>query len=171
MSRIISPKFCELCASPLHKPDFAGPSAPPLICSNCGHRIFYDPKLAVATVLEHADHIVLLRRAQKDAAHGRWIMPGGHVDRGEVVPEAAVREVREETGLKMDLKGLLGVYSYPDNPIVLCVYWGISKGGTPKGNGEALELGFFTAQDLPWQNLGYQSTTDALKDYLNHAKA
>ena len=148
------------------EPDFASPQDPPLVCSQCGRRIFFDPKVAVATVLEHEGRIVLLRRAQHDAAHGLWIMPGGHVDRGEVVTSAAEREVREETGLELNQKGLLGVYSYPENPIVLCVYWGCSKGGEPRGNGEALELGLFKSDELPWDQMGYQSTVDALKDYL-----
>ena len=100
MSQIFFPKYCDTCGGILKEPDFVSLHDPPLVCTVCGRRVFLDPKLAVASVLEHEGRIVLLRRAQRDAAHGLWIMPGGHVDRGEVVPVAAEREVYEETGLE-----------------------------------------------------------------------
>ena len=166
MHHLIPPKYCEACGGLLHEPLLPSFQDPPLVCSSCGYRVYLDPKLAVAAVLEHQGRILLLRRAQRDSAHGLWIMPGGHVDRGEVVPQAAIREVREETGLEFDLLGLLGVYSYAGNPVVLCVYYGASNGGELRSNGEALEMGLFKPDELPWDRMGYQSTKDALRKYL-----
>lgn len=139
---------------------------PPLVCTACGQPIYLDPKVAAACVVDLEGGLVLLRRAQHDSAYGRWILPGGHVDRGEVVTRAARREVAEEVGLEVELDGLVGVYSYPGNPVVLIVYAARAVGGRLKSSGEALEVRAFAPGELPWDEFGFTSTADALRDYL-----
>ncbi len=78
-----APKFCPECGGRLAPPPRRGNGGPPLACLACGLPVYLDPKLAVACVVETAGGVLLLRRAQADEAHGRWILPGGHVDRGE----------------------------------------------------------------------------------------
>ena len=71
------------------------------------------PSLAVDAVIELADHggdIVLIER--RNPPHG-WALPGGFVDIGETVEDAVRREMREETGLEIELQCLLGCYSDP----------------------------------------------------------
>lgn len=167
MTTPVTPSYCEACGAVLLPMAQAVGQGAPLLCSGCGRPVYLDPKVAVAVVVEHAERVVLLRRAQRDRAHGLWILPGGHVDRGEVVERAARREVCEETGLQIELNGLLGVYSYPENPWVLIVYRGRSTGGALIGSLEALEIRTFAPQSIPWDELGYQSTHQALADYLD----
>lgn len=166
MSRTNQPRHCQNCGGELMAllPDSQGGA--PYYCSRCGQPVYLDPKLAVACVVEAQGGLVLLRRAQHDPAYGRWILPGGHVDRGEEVPRAARREVSEETGLDVELEGLLGVYSYQGNPTVLVVYAARQTGGMLRGGGEALEIRTFPPEQLPWDELGYRSTGEALRDYL-----
>lgn len=167
MSRIITPRFCAACGGPLAAPPPGRRGGPPLVCLDCGLPVYHDPKLAVATVLWlPAGQVVLLRRAQRDQAHGLWILPGGHVDRGEELTAAALREVSEETGLAAQVQGLVGVYSYPGNPLVLVVYTAQSAGGTLTPSPEALEIRAFAPRDIPWQELGYPSTGQALRQAL-----
>lgn len=71
------------------------------------------PALAVDTIIELLDYerkIVLIER--RNPPHG-WAIPGGFVDVGETLETAAIREAKEETGLKVTLKCLLGNYSNP----------------------------------------------------------
>jgi len=70
------------------------------------------PKVAVDVVLENKGKVLLVQRALEPFA-GKWALPGGFVEEGETVEQAAVREVKEETGLDIELEGLLGVYSDP----------------------------------------------------------
>lgn len=167
MSRQITPRFCSACGGPLRAPLNGAGGGPPLVCGLCGLASYMDPKVAAAAVVrDPAGQVYLLRRAQRDRAHGLWILPGGHVDRGEEVAAAAVREVDEELGLAVRLTGLVGVYSYPGNPVVLVVYAAQANGGAPRPGREALEVRAFTPAEIPWGSLGYASTGHALRDLL-----
>ena len=72
------------------------------------------PKLMVDVVLPSEEGSVVLIRRGSDPYRGRWALPGGFVEVGETVEQAALREAAEETGLAVELAGLVGVYSDPE---------------------------------------------------------
>ena len=82
-------------------------------CPHCGGLVVHyrNPVPTVDVVIYSAARgVVLIERS--NPPYG-WALPGGFVDYGETVECAAVREAREETGLEVELTGLLGVYSDP----------------------------------------------------------
>jgi len=111
--------------------------------------------------------IVLLKRGVEPAL-GKWVFPGGYVDRGESVRDAAVRETKEESQLEVKLGPLLNVYTYPRSPNVIIVYTAEVIRGELAAADESLEAGIFAPNELPWHDLAFESTKDALKDYINH---
>jgi len=93
--------------------------------------------------------IVLIRR--KNAPPG-WALPGGFVDYGETVEEAAVREALEETSLNVTLAGLLGVYSAPDRDprqhSISTVFMATAS-GHPEAGDDTAGIGIFTKEEIP----------------------
>ena len=73
-----------------------------------------NPLLTIDAIVKcDIDSIILIRR-KYDPFKGLWALPGGFVEYGETVETAVLREVKEETGLDVELKGISGVYSDPD---------------------------------------------------------
>lgn len=70
--------------------------------------------VAASVLITDEDGRVLVQRR---ADSGNWALPGGGMDLGESLPECAVREVREETGLNVELTGLVGIFSDPRHVI------------------------------------------------------
>jgi len=83
----------------------------------------------------------------------------------ETVETAAVREVKEELDLRVEITRLVGVYSRAEDRTVVVVYAAAAQ-GTPSITEEALEVRAFSPIDIPWQDLAFWSETNALRDYL-----
>jgi ADP-ribose pyrophosphatase YjhB (NUDIX family) len=114
---------------------------------------WFDPKLATGVVVEHDGRVLLVRRNHAPM-YGRWSFPSGFVDSGEVVEDAAAREVLEETGVEVRIEHLLGVYSSAGDHVVFIAFAGTST-GTPigsapaAGSDEVMEVGLFAPDELP----------------------
>lgn len=139
-------RFCPSCADTLVVRKAHGAERP--VCDSCGRVIFYDPKLAAATVVESGGRVLFVRRLTQPG-YGLWSLPGGYVDRGEVVEQAAAREVREETGLHVEIAGLVGLFSESGHPVVVAAYHCRSMQGDAAPGPEVSQLGYFAPDSLP----------------------
>ena len=139
-------KFCSGCGTRLTLREQEGRTRP--VCPDCGRIVYYDPKLAATCVIEKDGETLMVRRAVQ-TGYGLWSMPGGYVDRGEPVELAAAREVREETGLLVEVEQLIGVFSDAGNPVVVAAYAATETGGILAPGPESLEVGYFPLDGLP----------------------
>jgi ADP-ribose pyrophosphatase YjhB (NUDIX family) len=160
-------RFCPLCAGPLEPRRLKAGDPDRLVCASCGHVMYLDPKVAVGTIIETgASRVVLVRRAI-EPGYGLWVFPGGYVDRGELPEAAAVREAREECGLDVQLDGLINIYAYAGRTPIIIVYGATVTGGTLCHDDECLEAAMFGEHEIPWGELAFQSTRDALREYFD----
>lgn len=123
-----------------------------LICPHCGARLaeWKQPRLTVDVLVEDAAGRVLLVR-RRNPPPG-WAIPGGFVDYGETLEEAAIRELREETGLAVALTAQFHTYSDPARDprhhTVTTVFLGRADGEPTPGD-DALEARFFPPDAPP----------------------
>jgi len=158
-------RFCPRCGGDLEK-RIVKPTEPKrLVCLNCSFIFYQDPKVVAGTIFTLDGRIVLLKRGVEPAM-GKWVFPGGYVDRGESVHEAAIRETKEESQMDVKLGPLLNVYSYPRSPNIIVVYAAQAVGGELAAGDESVEARVFAPTEIPWNELAFDSTKDALKDYI-----
>ncbi len=159
-------RFCPRCGSTLEHRLLKAGEPPRLVCSSCGFIFYLDPKVAVGTIIRTPDDRLVLLRRGIEPGYGKWVFPGGYVDRGEPLIDAAIREAREESGLDVRLDGLVNVYSYLGRTPVIIVYAATVIGGTLALDDESLESAQVEPGAIPWDDLAFRSTYEALKDYL-----
>ena len=118
------------------------------------------PLVGVGAIIIEGDRVLLGKRANPPI-QGQWSIPGGMLEVGELVRDAAVREAREETGLIVELGELLGVYDRvlydPAGRVqyhyVLIDFLCRPVGGELRASSDAAEVRWFTQEELPALNL------------------
>ncbi len=159
-------RFCPRCGGDLDERIVKANEPKRLVCVNCSFIFYQDPKVVAGTIFTYDGGIVLLKRGVEPAL-GKWVFPGGYVDRGESVRDAAIRETLEESQVKVELGPLLNVYSYSRSPTVIVVYAAHAIGGVLAAADESLEARTFSPDEIPWDEIAFESTRDALNDYIN----
>ena len=160
--------ICERCGGPLSWAVVEGKDHQ--TCTNCGWVVYIDPKVAAGVILALSGELVLLKRGVPPSV-GKWVFPGGYVDAGEPTESAAAREALEEVGLEVEIEDLIGVYSYEGNRVILIVYSGHAIGGSLEGNFESLDIKTFPLDEIPWEELAFESTRAAVGDWLKRIEA
>lgn len=151
-------RFCPRCGQPA---EVAFPRS--ISCPHCGYAAYFNPKPVAGAIPVDDDNRVILLRRGFDPGRGRWTFPGGFVDLGESVEAAARRETDEELGIEIELGRLVGVYSRPEDRVVLIVFAARAL-GRPHTTPEAIEVGSFAQTQIPWDELAFWSTNQALRD-------
>jgi ADP-ribose pyrophosphatase YjhB (NUDIX family) len=126
-----------------------------------------------AVVTDDEDRIVLIRRRDNDL----WALPGGGMELGESIIDTAVREVKEETGLDVEVTGLIGVYTNPRHVMAytdgevrqqfsLCFTTRL-VGGALRVDSESTDIAWIDPQDIPALNM-HASMRLRIQHYLEH---
>lgn len=156
------PRHCAACGARLEPRTVKAGEPVRQVCPSCGRIHYLDPKVAACVVPERDGQVLLLQRGIPPA-RGKWVMPGGFVDRGETPEEAARRECLEEVGLRVELGELLGIYGGRNGPIVI-VYESRSVRGEAEPLDETLAIRWVDGSSLPWSDLAFPSTRESLTD-------
>ncbi|MEJ2109296.1 MAG: NUDIX hydrolase [Acidobacteriota bacterium] len=159
-------KFCPRCGNRLEERFIVIEQKSQKVCGDCGFIFYLNPKVAAGAIARQNGKIWLIRRNIEPSLNS-WTFPGGYVDLGERVPDAAIRETFEETMLHVRLDRLLNVYSYAKAGIVMIAYCATVIGGSPEITPESKAIQAFGIEEIPWDDLAFPSTREALRDYVD----
>ncbi len=139
------------------------------IRSKVGHDLIF-LNFVGGVIRDSEGRVLLQRRADKN----KWGFPGGAMELGESASEAAIREIKEETGLDVEASRLIGIYTdyydeYPNGDkaqtIAIFLELTVTGGKRIESNAETLELRFFALDDFP--ELVNRQHQDAFEDIKN----
>lgn len=155
--------YCPVCATSLADREFAGQVR--RACPACDFIHFIDPKVAVIGVVTVADQVLVTRRAV-DPQKGKWSLPGGYMDAGEMPILALQRELMEEVGLRIDVGDLLEFFPLKNEAgktvgIVLAFLAHPTSGTAEplESNDDVSEALWVTSSEVPTDELAFESTS------------
>lgn len=162
--------FCSRCGAPLHLGTLPGEDRERLACARCGYVMYVNLRLVVTTLpVTAADEVMLLRRGIEPGL-GLWAQPGGFLEIDETVEAGAAREALEETGLVVEPREIVGLYTRPEAAIVVVAFVAAIVGGAPGPTPEALEVRPFAPEAIPWPELAFRTTEWALRDWVRRVR-
>ncbi len=123
-----------------------------LFCEKCNEPIYENPVPASCVIVAKKNTDILLVKRSVDPKKGYWCLPGGYMELGESPEQAALRELKEETGLTGQIDMLLGVTASNSdqyNSVLMIGYLTRRTGGTLTPGDDALEAAYFKPDSLP----------------------
>ncbi len=158
--------FCQVCGHAMIDRLAYGKSR--RVCPECGYIHFTDPKVAAVVFIEK-DHRVLLVRRAINPERGKWALPAGYIDDGEDPREAAIREVREETGLAIEITRLIDVQTGPDShgASIVIIYAARALDGIARPLDDADAVLWYAVGD-PLPELAFESTRQMLDTWITN---
>ncbi len=134
------------------------------------------PRCGASAAIFRGDEVLLIERG-KGALKGQWSLPGGHIEPGETARAAAVREVREETGVEVELASLVDIHEVIlRNPAgvlqahyLIAVFCGRWRGGEPAAGSDAATARFLPAEGIA--SSGRVRLTEGAAALIHRARA
>ncbi|HET57989.1 MAG TPA: NUDIX hydrolase [Deltaproteobacteria bacterium] len=158
--------FCTYCSRRLVERHVDGKTRP--YCPHCDV-VFYDnPLPVVSAIVVNRKREVLLVKRGREPHQGEWCLPIGFAETGESIEDAALRELREETGLEAAILRLIDVDTIHDDyygSLTVITYEVRKTGGRLSPGDDASEVKFAPVVDLP--PLAWESNTKAVKRYVD----
>lgn len=135
-----------------------------LVCPDCGFIAYENPKMVVGSVATLGARILLCRRAIQPQK-GLWTIPAGYLELNESPEEGARREAWEEARARLDLDGLLAVYTIDRISQVQLIYRARLIDGSVSAGPESQEVRLFTWDEIPWHDIAFPSVHWALEHH------
>lgn len=141
-----------------------GDSHERLVCSDCGFIQYENPKVVVGTVCVWEDRILLCRRAI-NPRKGFWTLPAGYLELRETTAGGALREAWEEARAKIEIEGVLAVYTITRLSQVQVIYRARLMSPDVSAGPESAEVGLFRWAEIPWPEIAFPSVRWALRHH------
>ena len=160
----MSGHYCLECGTPMEIRRVE--DRPREVCPACGYIHYVHLKVGAGVIIEQDGKLLLAQRAH-DPWNGDWNIPAGYVEVDEQPYQAAVREAKEELGVDVAIKKLLGVYQFDDDPRgngLLVLYRAGIVGGEVRFNFETQDMRYFGPEEIP-DNLALGAHDQVIHDW------
>ncbi|MBP1625646.1 MAG: putative ADP-ribose pyrophosphatase [Holophagaceae bacterium] len=153
--------FCPACGHATEVRMVHGRPRP--ACPDCRFVHFPNPRVAAVAFVTRENHVLLVKRGVQPEK-GKWALPAGFIDLGEHPEKAAIREVKEETGLDITIERQMGLNFDPTSKAIVILYKAQTIGGSLAASDDAADARWFDRKDLP--ELAFESTRKAVQEWL-----
>lgn len=141
------------------------------VCPSCSFIHYRNPAPAAGVLLVEDGRVLLVQR-KFEPRKGKWSIPAGFLEFDEDITECAIREMKEETNLDVELDRLFNVYSAFDDPrtsALLVLFLGRRVGGELRCGDDAADARYFSLEELP-DTLAFQAHATALREFRDYVK-
>ncbi|MCA1323059.1 NUDIX hydrolase [Herbaspirillum sp. alder98] len=162
-------KFCSECGQPVAQQIPADDTRPRFVCTSCGTIHYQNPKMVVGSipVWEQDGQVqVLLCKRAIEPRLGYWTLPAGFMENDETTGDAAMRETEEEAGARIRLHELFSIVNVPHVHQVHLFYRADLLDLDYKAGVESLEVGLYTEQQIPWQDIAFPTVEFTLRAFF-----
>ena len=159
-------KYCPLCGTLFDHKQVAQKTRP--FCPSCGYIFYRNPSPTVSVLVINKDKILLGKRAG-EPGKGKWALPSGYIEFEDDFLTAAIREVKEETGLEIEIVSILNVQSafLPIDYHFLNIYLLAEKiGGKISPSDDLEDAGWFSLSE-PLPKMAFSPDVDLIQMYFN----
>jgi len=158
--------YCSQCGKSVSSRVPEGDNRERYVCDACKTIHYQNPNNIAGAILTWQDKVLLCKRGI-DPRYGLWTLPAGFMENNETVAEAAARESMEEANARAGALKLFGVFSMPYISQVYLMFHGELRSEVSAGP-ESLEVGLFTAAQIPWDELAFPVVAHSLELYYQH---
>ena len=157
-------KYCSSCGGPVSRKIPERDTHERWVCDDCGMVHYQNPLIVVGCVAERNGKVLLCKRSI-EPRYGYWTVPAGFMELGETMAGGAARETLEEACATVELSHLFASVDVVDAGQVHVFFSGklVSDYGVGE---ESLEVGLFSQDEIPWDEIAFQSGKFALRKYF-----
>lgn len=157
--------YCSVCGAATRQRIPEGDALIRAVCEACGTIHYQNPKLVVGSLPIWEDKVLLCRRAI-EPRRGLWTLPAGFMEKDETLPEAAVRETREEACAEIEIGDLLTLISVPHISQVHAIFRARLLDLNFAAGAETLEVALFAEEDIPWKEIAFRTIALSLRHFF-----
>ncbi len=159
--------YCSQCGQPVSLKIPVDDNRERFVCDHCGYVHYQNPNNICGALLTRGDKILLCKRAI-EPCYGLWTLPAGFMENNETVAEAAAREAMEEANAQAGQLSLFGIFSMPYISQVYLMFHGELSSEKISAGLESLDVGMFTQDQIPWNELAFPVVEHSLKLFYEH---
>jgi 8-oxo-dGTP diphosphatase len=160
------PHYCSNCGA-IYTPENMADTR--VKCDGCGEVFYFNPYPAVCVLVEHEGKFLLGKRHDKSFEGGKWSLPSGYLELNEDFLTGGKREVREETGLDVQIVSIISVvtnYFRDRQTLVIVLLANVKQTARLKNNdGEMTDLQWFSPTE-PFPDMAFAADTHIIKRYF-----